>query len=466
MNFFFELWEWNSFTNMTHSKNSSLLNLFIWLKELNTFSGIWLNGLNFFSIRLKELNRVSKWHKELNPFLNMTHRNFSELQLKEFFLIKYASQNSKNWTFFSQISRRIELFEKHDSQNWTIFHVTHGIEPLLSNMSHRNWIFLFYMTQWIEPFFFFWIWLKELNFFFLNFDAKNWTFFLDMTQRIDPYLLNFDTNQRIEPFQKWLKEFNFLLELCLKEFFYLKKWLEEMIFFNWLQNWTFLNDSNFSIWLKELNFLFDSKNWTFFFLIVTQNFNFLKWLEELRPFLILTQRIEPSLWIWLKERTFFFFDMPTRIEPFLKNFTSRIEFCKKYDTKNWTLSSFFFFWRNLTQRFDFFKLRTLLQKYDSKNWFLFFFFWTLSMELFYKFGLLQEFNPFEPFHMIQRIGPILHDSKNWTFFLHDSKNWTLFSVTQRSELFSPTDSKNWTLLNYYSKNWIFFFMTRRIEPFF
>ena len=68
------------------------------------------------------------------------------------------------------------------------------------------------------------------------------------------------------------------------------------------------------------------------------------------------------------------------------------------------------------------------------------------MELFYKYGLLQEFNRFEPCHVIQRIGPIFHDSKNWTFFLHDSKNWTL--------------------LNYHSKKWIFFFMTQRIEPFF
>ena len=40
------------------------------------------------------------------------------------------------------------------------------------------------------------------------------------------------------------------------------------------------------------------------------------------------------------------------------------------------------------------------------------FFRTLRMELFYKYGLLLEFNPFEPFHMTQRIGPILHDSKN------------------------------------------------------
>ena len=138
-------------------------------------------------------------------------------------------------------------------------------------------------------------------------------------------------------------------------------------------------------------------------------------------------------------------------------------------------------------------------------------FWTLRMELFYKYGFLQEFNPFEPFHLIQRIGPILHDSKNWTFFLHDSKNWTLFSVTQRIEpsfswlkelnlflrdsmnwiffvfqrivplLLNVTQRiesllKNWSFLTYMnstffwtfsydSKNWTFFDMTRRIEPF-
>ena len=228
----------------------------------------------------KNWTLFTKWLKELNPFVNMTHRNFSELQRKEFFLIKYASQNSKNWTFFSQISRRIELFEKHDSQNWTIFHVTHGIEPFFP-----TWVIE------IEPFFF--TWLNELNLFFeydsknwtffLNFDAKNWTFFLDMTQRIDPSLLNFDTNQRIEPFQKWLKEFNFLLELCLKElnFFFEKmsrrndffQLTPKLNFLKWLKFFNMTQRIELFVWFKELNFFF----------IVTQNFNFLKWLEELRP---------------------------------------------------------------------------------------------------------------------------------------------------------------------------------------
>ena len=135
--------------------------------------------------------------------------------------------------------------------------------------------------------------------------SKNWTFFSKMAQRIE---LSFRiVSQRVK-------------------LFFFEKWLEEI----------------FSIWLKELNFLFDSKNWTFFFELrladviffsmthrnVTQRiepFFFFDCDSKILTFFKMTQRIEPSFLIWLKKWTFF--DMPTRIEPFLK----------KNHSKNWTL---------------------------------------------------------------------------------------------------------------------------------
>ena len=99
-------------------------------------------------------------------------------------------------------------------------------------------------------------------------------FFLDNDAKIDPSLLNFDTNQKIEPsFQTWLKELNIILELCL----------------------------------KELNFFFETKK------------NSEKWFFSksiFRMTQIFPQRIEP------------FFNMTQRIEPFV--------WFKEYDSKDWT----------------------------------------------------------------------------------------------------------------------------------
>ena len=260
--------------NWTHFSDSQLNTFLIqriehsfWtrLTELNSFFGMWLQELNpIFKILTQRIEFDSKnwtlftkWHEELNPFLNMTHRNFSELQLKEFFSNKICltklkelnlllTNDSKNWTF---------LKKKHDSQNWTIFPCDSRNWTLLSNMSHRNWTFLFYMTQWIEPFFF-WIWLKELNFLFLEYDAKNWTFFLGYDAKIDPSLLNFDTNQKIEPsFQKRLKELNFLLEMCLKELHFFEKMIRRN---------DFSIDSKIELCKMTQIFQYDSKDWTFF----------------------------------------------------------------------------------------------------------------------------------------------------------------------------------------------------------
>ena len=169
------------------------------------------------------------WLKALNP------------------LFQYESTNR---THFSNMSQRIEPFLKYDSKNWFYF-----------------WI----LTQRIELF---WIWRKELILFLLNFDNKelnflfkndsmNWIwlkglnfFFFNLTQRIELFVC----------FKMWLKELNFWtllqiwLTLRIQPFWTFSYDSTNWTYFTWLKELNLIELS-----LKELNLLFhDSKNWTLF----------------------------------------------------------------------------------------------------------------------------------------------------------------------------------------------------------
>ena len=204
------------------------------------------------------------------------------------------------------------------------------------------------------------------------FDSKNNDPFFG---NIDPkklIIVNKNMTLRIELLKVWLKALNPLFQYESTNRTHFSNMSQRIEPF--LKIWLEELNFFFEYWLKELNFFeFDAKNWWSFSLKFWQ------------------QRIELSFQKWLNE-----LNMTQRIEPFFSMWLKELNFL-------------------------------FVSKCDSKNW---------TFELFYKYGLLWEFNPFEPFHMTKRIGPILHDSKNWT------------------------------LLNYHSKNWIFFFMTQRIEPFF
>ena len=204
------------------------------LTELNSFFRMWLKELNrIFKNLTQRIEHSSLGHKELNPLHKMTQwiEPFCEHDSQKLFWI--TTQRIFSHKICLTKLKELNLLFTNVSKNWTFWKT--WLTEL--NMSHRNWTFLFYMTQRIELFL---TWLKELNFF--EYWLKELNLFLGYDGKIDPSLLNFDTNQRIEPLQKWLKEFNFLLELSqrvkLLFFFFLKKCLEE-IFFNWLQNWTF-----------------------------------------------------------------------------------------------------------------------------------------------------------------------------------------------------------------------------------
>ena len=146
------------------------------------------------------------WLKALNPPFQYDSKNWtlfwtwltetflSYNNSKNCFVKKYDSQNVKNWTFFSQMTRRLDFS--------------------FSNMSDRN-NFFFLKKRWLEELIFwkyqsnctklFW-WLKELSsfFFWKDMTHRNWTFF-HMTQRIEPFFEDDSKNWKIFMIF-WLKE--------------------------------------------------------------------------------------------------------------------------------------------------------------------------------------------------------------------------------------------------------------------
>ena len=299
-----------------------------------------------------------------------------------------------------------------------------------------------YMTQEIEPFckydtklnfFSFWIWLKELNFFFLLnltqfFLPFPWLKYLNLfwkflIQRSGPSFQDskFFSNKkshRIELF--WIRptELNFFNTIHRTNSFFFQYDSQNWTFFFEYdsQNWTFfffwirLKEIDFSriwckelnrlvswMWRRELNFCYDSKTWIFLIWLKELNFLIWIWLKELNFLKVWLKELN-SLKIWLKElNSFWKYDS--------KNITL---FADKKDSKNWTLFA------DKTRTIE------LFFEYDSKNWTLF---WIR----------LKELNLF------------LNDSKNWSFFF-DLQNWTLsfLNMTQRLELVFEYDSKNWT----------------------
>ena len=158
--------------------------------------------------------------QRIELFLSMTQRIefFSKkIRLTEFNL------------FSSNMTKELAFFLEYDEKNWTLYflNMTHRIKPFFKPVS--NWTFFFNMTQRIELILL--IWLKELNSLFLiKLEVLNSLFwkrlkelntFVNMTQRIvfskkkkneSKIFFFFKTTQRIELFLKnktWLKEVKF-----------------------------------------------------------------------------------------------------------------------------------------------------------------------------------------------------------------------------------------------------------------
>ena len=457
------------FTNMIHSKNSSFLNLFIWLKELDLFQ-----------------NDSKNW-------------TFSSKWLKNFVL----------WIWL-----RIDFFDYDSQKGIVLFTLTLTIEPF-SKYDPKDWTFLIDWLIWSKGLFFLWwvtesntflntkelnllfSWRKELNSFFgeiqlntfpiqriehsfwirltelnsfLECDSKNWTFFSQMSRRLELSFTNMSDRNNFFFLKKKNDSKNWFSENINQNIETLFWWLKELSFFFW------------ETWLTELNHFFHVTHGIepFFptWLIVIESF-FLTWLKELNPFWNMTQRVEKFSWVfdsknWIffeydsKIWTFFFLNVTHRIEFFM---TQRIEFffveysmtkiLLNNDSKNRT---FFFFERILCFFFE-------RDSQNSKNFFQYDSLLQIWIELIFS-ALPIEWNTWENDSKNWTFIAIKHDTKNWTsceikFVLHDPKNWTFSNMTQRIEPFW-LDSKNcaffWTWLAELS---FFFFLkvTQRIEPF-
>ena len=395
---FFEYWlkelnffecdakNWPFFFDMTQRLILFLLNFDKKINELNLLfksdskNWIWLKGLNFFSMWLKEFN----FWTLLQIWLT--------LRVQPIWTFSY---DSTNWTYFTWLKELnlIELSFKelnllfHDSKNWT-----------------------FFLKR-----------LNELNFFcvpknctyFVECDPKNWTFFVEC----DPKnWIIVEKHEELILFTKMTENWTlFELSHMTRRNEHFLKWLKELNLFECgSKNWTFF-------FLKH-----DSKNWTLFtkglqeliFSHFFQRFEpFLTWLTELNPFwTIWLIEIEPFFSTWVKENDSFLFDskiffffakcMTQRMNwSFLENMTLRISiFERKTYSKNWTFS-----------------------KIDSMDW-TFCFTWPKELNLFFLYNSKDwTFSSFlNPFSTIA-----LND---WPCFEHDSQNWTfLFKMTQRIE---------------------------------
>ena len=329
---FFRCKELNLFFNMTQRIEPFFLN---WTQRVELFYWIWLKEFNLFFF-LNWTQRVEPfywvWLKELNFFLNITQRiTFGKGS-------KIVFNDPQNWTnekkelkelnLFLSMIQRMELFFEYDSKNETIFwirlnesnpflNMTQWIEPSLTwlekcffkkKKKSKNWNFLS-MSQRIV--FFFWVWLKELNF---------WVFFFFFKKN----------PQRIQLFSKIrYRELNFL-PIMTQKFF--KIWFEEF-------HPSFYHDSKTFFLKKKKN----SKNSTFF--LMTHR------LEPFCFYIFSKKKIDSKNWSFFWTMTlkmYFFFEVRMRLT----------EHFFQYYSQNW------FFFLNVT----FFVTLNLFFEFDSKNW--------------------------------------------------------------------------------------------------
>ena len=434
----------------------------MWLKELNfwTLLQIW------FTLRVQPIWTFSYDSTNWTYFTWLKELNLIELSLKELNLLFHDSKNwtlfwrdSMNWIFFCD-PKNWTFFVECDPKNWIIVE-KHEELILFTNMT-ENWTLFepFHMTRRNDHFL---KWLKELNLFecdsknwnfstkseskngFLECDSKNWKFSiwlkeLNMTHRIEHLFsriwrtelnisfLEYDSQIFLYDSQNWTPELNIFLKR-LKELFFTKVTQRiELIFWKYNpQDWTLS-----LIWSKErIEILwYDTKDWIF-----------LIWHTEPYTFFNITQRIEPFSPTDSKKWTFLF----DKIWPkglIFSDITQRTEHFFECDSKNWTplkiwlteLNPFWTIWLIEIEPFstwvkendsikEWLKDFLLVCKmHDSKNELIVLgkYDWEL------KFLKEKRTLRIEPFQKLTRwIEPsVLHDPKNWTFFLYNSKDWT------------------------------------------
>ena len=143
---------------------------------------------------------------EFNPFIDPFHKTQSFFMAQRIVFFFSKNHALKNWTFFLHDSKND--FFWHDSKNWTFFW-TYDLQELNPFVKYdsKNWTFFFLQKKSTQRMELFKNDSKNWTFVSFQFDSKNCNFF--MTQRIEPSfwtcfnelnLFLFDVTQGIEPF--------------------------------------------------------------------------------------------------------------------------------------------------------------------------------------------------------------------------------------------------------------------------
>ena len=212
------------------------------------------------------------------------------------FLTPRIEQLFSVWLKELNSTQRIEPFKKYDAMN---------CHPLFQYDS-KNWIFLRNVSKNWTFFFLIWLkesfkkekWLKELNL-FLKYDSKNWFFWI---WHKELNLFSFDEHDSKISFIGYDSELNFLITTHRIDFYF-----DSKIFFEHDSK-----NSPFFIWLWELNFFLTTT------LIIELVFSDM--ILKIEPFIwIGLKESNPFFWVRLKESNFFFFETKlSELHPFLK----------------------------------------------------------------------------------------------------------------------------------------------------
>ena len=198
--------------------------VWVWLKEVSLFFWTWLKELNLFLNLTQRMDPFSQndsenwtffskcvskngtffqmWLKELNLFSNM-------IQRIEFLSDIYDSKSKNRTFFFFNTTQRIEHFLH-------VIHVFKWFKDFLGKISQR--IDFSYDSKNGT-------WRKDLKFMFLKLDSKNWTFFFDDSQTWSFFFfqklwrkeLNLLYDSKNWIFFVWRKELNFFFLICSQE---------------------------------------------------------------------------------------------------------------------------------------------------------------------------------------------------------------------------------------------------------
>ena len=204
------------------------LNFLIWVKDFNPFFKYAKSYTLFLSIRRKELNPfLWIWRKEMNTFFfHLTQRieTFDqEIWLKE--LSRVSKKDSKNGTLYKGLIE-LNLFlwtsSQYDSKSWSLFfNMTRRIEPFLfSNMTQRIDFFKMLKELNLSS-----IWITYLHdsnwIFFDQYDSKSRIFHKKWLKVLNTFL---NLTERVEPFLHWTQRIE-LFFVCVQNFskIFLKK---------------------------------------------------------------------------------------------------------------------------------------------------------------------------------------------------------------------------------------------------